>query len=62
MSITLRMDVTLDFGNEGVPKDLGRIAETMYEWEGRVADNLNLTVADVAAIKVKHPDDLKLQA
>jgi hypothetical protein len=40
---------------------LGRIADTMYEWEGPVADELGLTRADVAAIKVKHPKELKLQ-
>jgi hypothetical protein len=41
---------------------LGRIADTMYEWEGRVADELELTRADVAAIKVKYPYQLKQQA
>jgi hypothetical protein len=33
----------------------------MYEWEGRIADHLGLTQADVAAIKKKYPDELKLQ-
>ena len=43
------------------PKHLGRIVNSMYEWEGLVADELGLTPADVAAIKTKYPKELKLQ-
>ena len=57
-----KLDEILDFGNKGVPKDLGEIAECMHEWEGRIADNLDLTSADVAAIKTKYPSDLRQQA
>ena len=43
-------------------KYLGRIADSMAEWEGRIADELGLTVADTAAIKKKYPGELKLQS
>ena len=33
----------------------------MHEWEGRIADELDLTQIDVAAIRKKHPSELKLQ-
>lgn len=56
-----RLDQVLDFENGGVPKHLGQIADSMYEWEGKIADELRLTHADVAAIKTKHPSELKLQ-
>ena len=52
----------LDHGSSGVSKLLGQIADSMYEWEGRLAEELGLTKADVAAIVKKHPTDLKLQA
>ena len=51
----------LDFENDDVPVHLGRIADSMYEWEGPVAEQLGLTQADVAAIKLKHPGELGLQ-
>ena len=52
----------IDGANEGVPRDLGKISEAMYEWEGGVADALGLTPADVASIKMKQRDELKLQS
>lgn len=39
----------------------GQIAELMAEWEGRIADELNLTDTDVADIKHQYPRELKLQ-
>ena len=51
----------IDFRNGGVSKHLGQIADTMYEWEGPVAEQLGLTQADIAAIKAKNPGELKLQ-
>ena len=32
-------------------KILGEIADEMYEWEGRIADELGLSQPEVAAIK-----------
>ena len=55
------LDQVLDFENGGVPKHLGEIADSMYEWEGPVAEQLDLTPADIAAIKTKYPDELRLQ-
>ena len=50
-----RLDQVLSDG------DLGKIADSMYEWEGPIAERLELSPADVAAIKMKHPGELKLQ-
>ena len=33
----------------------------MSEWEGPIAEQLGLLTADVAAIKARHPGELKLQ-
>ena len=55
------LDQVLDFENDGVSDHLGQIAESMYEWEGSVAEQLGLTPADIAAIKAEHPGKLKLQ-
>ena len=51
----------MDFENKDVPLHLGKIADSMYEWEGPVAEQLGLTQVDVAAIKMKHPGELRLQ-
>ena len=56
-----QLDMVIDSENNGVSKHLGRIANAMYEWEGRIADELGLSVVDVAEIKLKHPSNLKLQ-
>ena len=55
------LDQNIDYNNGGVPKHLGKIAVSMSEWEGRIADGLGLTPADIAAIKMKHPSELRLQ-
>lgn len=52
----------IDSDTGGVPKHLGQIADSMAEWEGKIADKLELTEADVAGIKKKHPSNLKLQS
>lgn len=54
------MEQVIDSENDGVPKHLGQIASSMYEWEGSVADMLGLTVAEVADIKQERK--LNLQA
>ena len=55
------MDQVLDYANNGVSKHLGQIADNMCEWEGPIAEGLDLTPADIAAIKMKYPTELKLQ-
>ena len=56
------LDQVLDSMNGGASRHLGQIAELMYEWEGRVADELGLSQADVADIKCSHCTELKLQS
>ena len=56
------LDQVIDSGHSGVPVHLGQIADSMYEWEGPVADSLGLHQADVAEIKEAHSGKLKLQA
>ena len=56
------LDHVIDSDHDGVSRHLGQIADTMYEWEGPVADSLGLHQADVAEIKEAHPGKLKLQA
>ena len=55
------LNKVLDFKNVGVSKHLGQIADSMYEWEGAIAEQLELTRADIAAIKAEYPGKLKLQ-
>ena len=52
----------LDSKCGGVPKHSGQIADFMSQWEGSVAEHLELTSADVAHIKAKYPGELKLQS
>ena len=54
-------DQVLDYNSGGVPIHLGKIAESMTEWEGSIAEQLGLTPADVAAINTKYPSELCLQ-
>ena len=61
-ALQLQLDDVLDLGSNGVPKHLGQIADSMYEWEGLIAEELGLTLADVTEIKKKHASEIKLQA
>ena len=40
---------------------LGKVADSMTEWEGPIADNLKLKPEDVANIKTAYPRELNLQ-
>ena len=42
-------------------KRLGQIADLMTEWEGRIADELELTEADVIEIKRDNAGSFKQQ-
>ena len=55
-----RLNREIDPGNTP-PKQLGRISDSMSEWEGRLSDELDLSPADVANIKSRHPFELRLQ-
>ena len=56
-----RLDQVVDFEHDGVSKHLGQIADAMYEWEGPIAEQLELTEADIANIKTEYPKKLRLQ-
>ena len=57
-----KLDQELDFENEGVSRDLGTIADFMLEWEGSIAEHLDLTQADICAIQYRYPREFKMQA
>ena len=52
----------IDADGHGVLKHLGKIGDSMTEWEGRISDELKLTQADIASIHTKHPGNQKLQS
>ena len=55
------LNQVVDHDSGGVSQHLGQIADSMYEWEGSVADQLGLSRADVSAIKTAHSTNLNLQ-
>ena len=55
------LDKEIDVDNDGVLKHLGQIADSMEEWEGKIAEGLSLTPTDVSSIHTRFPRDLKLQ-
>ena len=61
MASRSRLNQVLVFENSGVSKHLGVIADSMYEWEGKIAEHLDLTTVDVDSIKMKYPNELRLQ-
>ena len=56
-----RLNQVLDIEHGGVSKHLGQIANAIYEWEGSIAEQLELTKADIADIKTEYPNKLRLQ-
>ena len=40
---------------------LGKVADSMTEWEGPIADELKLKLGDIANIKTAYPKELNLQ-
>ena len=56
-----KLDLQLDSYNQGVSQHLGKIADSIPQWEGAIAEALELTQVDVEAIKAKHPNKLDLQ-
>ena len=55
------LDQVVDCDSGGVSKHLGQIADSMYKWEGPVADQLGLSQVDIIAIKTAHPMKFNLQ-
>ena len=60
-SLSDGMNLVLDCENNGVSKHLGQIADSMFEWEGKIADELGLTFAEVANFRKKYPYSPNLQ-
>ena len=62
-----KLDEEIDFENKNtvtgdlIPKHFGRIADRMTNWEGLVADNLDLSDADRFNIKEHSPTKPELQ-
>ena len=56
----MNLDKVLDYDNKS-EVHLGEIADTMTEWEGPIAEHLNLTPAEINDIKAEHPTKLGLQ-
>ena len=56
-----KLDQVVDCDSGGVSKHVGQIADSMYEWEGPVADQLGLSQVDITAIKTAHPMKFNLQ-
>ena len=56
-----RLHHKIDGDNAGVFLHLGKIADAMYDWEGGVAEALELTPVEVASINKKHSNELQLQ-
>ena len=61
-----KLDQEIDFEHRDTrgqvtPHHLGRIADSMADWEGVVADHLGLSEADRSDIRDKNPTHLKLQ-
>jgi hypothetical protein len=55
-----KLDLPLDFYNR-VSLHLGKVADSIPQWEGAIAEALGLTQGEVAEIKAEHPNKLNLQ-
>ena len=55
------LELQLDWGHEGVERDLMEIADHMLDWEQRLSTHLGLTAIQISDIKEKHPQKPILQ-
>ena len=46
---------------EVASKHIGQLADSMKEWKGAIAEGLNLTEADIAAVDLEYQNKLRLQ-
>ena len=62
-NVLSKLDLVID-AEHRLSIHLGQIADsmTLCEWEGYIADELRLRSSDIAAIKIKYPGQLNLQA
>ena len=61
-----KLDEEIDFEHRNaqgnlVPKHLGKIADSMTDWEGPIADHLDLSEADRSDIRERNSREPKLQ-
>ena len=61
-----KLDQEIDFEHRDtrgqvIPEHLGRIAESMVDWEGAIADYFGLTEPDRSDIRERNPKEPKLQ-
>ena len=61
-----KLDGEIDFEHRDsrgqvIPKHLGRIAESMTDWEGDIADHLGLSDSDRSDIRERNSREPKLQ-
>ena len=61
-----KLDEEIDFEhkdtrNQVIPKHLGRIAESMTDWEGTIADHLDLSESDRSDIRERNIREPKLR-
>ena len=61
-----KLDREIDFEHRDergqlIPRHLGKMAESMTDWEGAIADHLGLSEPDRSDIRDKNPREPKLQ-
>ena len=61
-----KLDREIDFEHRDergqlIPRHLGKMAESMTDWEGAIADHLGLSEPDRSDIRGKNPTQPKLQ-
>ena len=61
MLATTTLNKKVDSDSGEVYKHLGEIADSMVEWEGKIAEGLGLTDPEVEAIKYQWPSNIVLQ-
>jgi hypothetical protein len=64
--IRWKLDREIDFEHRDdrgqlIPQHLGKIAESMIDWEGAIADHLGLSEPDRSDIRGRNPTQPKLQ-
>ena len=61
-----KLDREIDFEQRDergqlIPRHLGKMAESMTDWEGAIADHLGLSEPDRSGIRYMYPKQLELQ-
>ena len=56
------LELQMDWGHEGVDRDLIEIAHHMFFWEEKLCSHLKLAAVDIHDIKAIHPNNPELQS